>query len=209
MNDLLEEEIDIIDAFNYEMNLYGHKGFYSFTNFVDNGYYIYKDDGHWIVCFSEKGKVIKTKKYTNIYNLCLDILLKMNIETLPFQQRDWQMPRGTEVIITKNTDCPVDEIRKGVIIRSRVEMGEHGHSERIYDILGDDELLYTGLYGLKLYSDITFRTMEDYIKDSEKEIKDNKDTIEYLSEYNLSLSQNLLEVMGMMDTSLNNCKGIR
>jgi hypothetical protein len=112
------------------------------------------------------------------------------------------MPKGTEVIITNVTDCPIDEIKKGVIIRSKLEQKEHGKYERIYDVFGDDEKLYSGPYGLKLYGELCFRSLEDYVNDSEKEMRENIDTIEFLSEYNYDLSQNILEVMGMMDTFL-------
>ena len=53
-NELLEEEMEIIEIFIHELSLYGYKGYCSFYEKVDNGYYIYKDNDKWIYEFNEK-----------------------------------------------------------------------------------------------------------------------------------------------------------
>lgn len=203
--DLKEEEMEIIDAFGYEMEMYGYKGFYSFHEGIDNGYLIYKEDNHWVKSFVAKGEITKTKKYTNIYNLCLDIFDELKIDNFYFYKRDLKIPRGTRVIITKSTDCPIDEIRRGVIITSKFD---ETTSERIYQVLDDDGQIYDGLYGLKIYGDIYFRTMEDYIKDSEKEIADNVETIQELKGRSWALTFNIQEIYGDMDMEFGNGKGM-
>ncbi len=205
--ELLEEEIDIIEAFNHELELSGHGGFCSFTDFVDNGYYIYKENNFWVVCFNEKGVTVTSKEYTNIYNLCLDILLEMKIETYSFETRDWRMPRGTKIIIGKPNDCPIDEIRLGVIVNSRLVHDDHNHSERVYEVFGDDEKIYTGLYGFKLYGDVFFRSIEDYIRDNEKDLKENNDTINSLKDLNQDIAYNIIDAEGIKTRYLNEQSG--
>ena len=192
---MTEEEQKIIDVFSQELKEFGHDGYCSFTDNVDNGYYTFKDGDNWVYDFNEKGKTIKTERYTNIYNLCIDILEEMKIDTFFFKQRGVAIPKGTIVIITKQDDCPKDEILHGRVIGSFQEKKEHGGYEVFYQVIGDDERIYTGPYGLNYCNQVFFRTMEDYIKDIEKERKINIDTIKALVETNEELFVSLQEVM--------------
>lgn len=199
---LYEEEVEILEVFCFEMNQYGHKGYYSFYDNIPNGYFIYKEDSNWVLVFNEKGKATKEKKYTNIYNLCLDVLNELKIDDFDYNNRDLVIPRGTRVIITKSTDCPIDEINQGIIINSSINKKDNSQPERTYRVLGDDGKIYDGLYGLKLYGDICFRTMEDFIKDSEKDMVDNTDNIHYLVDRNWELYWTIQEVKGEKDRYL-------
>ena len=40
---LLNDEVEIIHEFMNELNMYGHNGYCSFGEKIDNGYYIYKN----------------------------------------------------------------------------------------------------------------------------------------------------------------------
>ena len=201
-NDILEEEVEIIEIFNSELKAFGHEGYCSFYENVDNGYFIYKDNGAWMVCFNKKGETVYRKKYTNIYNLCLDVLSELKMDDFYFKKRDLRIPRGTRVIITKSTDCPIDEINKGVIINSSLEARDHGMPERIYQVFGDDGVVYTGLYGLKIYGDICFRTMEDYIADIDKQIAENSEAIRVMKDINWDLYLKGQEIIGEKDRFL-------
>lgn len=202
-NKILEEEIEIISVFKYELKEFGRDGYCSFYEDVDNGYYIYKDNNIWIVDFNEKGKTISSKRYTNIYNLCIDLLNEMKIDTFYFDLRDIEIPRGTRVVITTPNDCPQDELNLGVIVGSDLQKNERGHSIRTYQVFGDDERLYTGMYGLKLYGDICFRTIEDYLKDIEKQKKENQEIIQELVDTNGDLIFLEQELLGEKDKYLN------
>lgn len=203
MNNLLEEEMEIINVFDHEMELYGHKGYYSFYEDVDNGYYIYKENSNcWVSCFNKKGKTVAFKKYTNIYNLCLDILEEMKVDDFYYLKRDLKIPYGTRVVITNSSDCLIDEFKMGAVVSSVLKHQDHSQDERIYQVFGDDGRLYSGVYGLKLYSDTCFRTMEDYIKDIENQRKENIETVKELFETNESLYFLLQEVNGEKDRCL-------
>ena len=208
IDELLEEEIKIIEVFSYEMNEYGHKGYYSFYDNIPNGYSIYKEDGSWICDFNEKGKTISTKKYTNIYNLCMDILFSLQIDAFYYARTDLKIPRGTRVIITKSNDCPIDELRKGVIINSKLER-DGAKSKIVYQVLGDDNEEYTGLYGINHYNEIYFQTMEDYIESIKEQIVDNTATIKELHDLNWSLYLNLNEITSEKDKYLENNGNIK
>ena len=186
-SELLEEEIRIIEIFSYEMNTCGHKGYYSFYEDLDNGYSIYKDEGFWICNFSKKGEVVETRKYTNIYNLCLDVLFESQADTFYLARTDLIIPRGTKVIITKSNDCPVDVVRKGIIIGSELVHTDRAQSERIYQVLGEDGIIYKGPYGLKIYSEVCFRTYEDFIENTKEQIVENNANIRELHDTNWSL----------------------
>ena len=201
-NELLEEEVEIISVFLKELKEYGHDGYCSFYEDVLNGYSIYKEDNYWVVNFNNKGKTIVSKKYTNIYNLCLDILDEMKVDDFYFQRRDLKIPRGTRVVITESTDCPIDELKMGVVVTSHLEKVEQRSPERVYQVFGDDGRLYGGLYGLRFYGDTCFRTMEDYIKDVERERRENMETVEELIETNGELYFTLQEVLGEKDRYL-------
>ena len=195
-NDLLEEELEIITVFNYIMDRRGHNGYYSFYDNVENGYYIYKDDGKWVVNFNEKGQTTIQKKYTNVYNLLLDVLNDLKISSFYLVQNDLRMPRGTRVIISKSTDCIIDEIKSGIIVdRKKQALYGSNKPERIYTVLGDNGKVYTGSYGLNVYGDVCFRTMEDYIKDITNEIEENKGTMQELYETIWELYLTLNEVV--------------
>ncbi len=202
-NELLEEEIEIIEAFNHELELNGYGGFCSFSDFVDNGYYIYKENNCWLYNFNKKGVTVISKEFTNIYNLCLDILTEMKIETYSFEKGDLRIPKGTKVIISKPTDCPIDEMNLGEIVNSRLVHDKRNHAERVYEVFGDDEQLYTGLYGYKIYGDVFFRSIEDYIRDNEKELKENNDTIVSLQDLNTDITFNIEEAEGIRIRYLN------
>ncbi len=186
-NNLLEDEVEIIEIFNYELKEHGYQGYCSFYEEVVNGYFIYKDHDKWIYHFNKKGEVIVEKRYTNIYNLCLDILETLKIDAFYFNKMDLRIPRGTKVIITKDEDCLIDELNVGEIVGSNVVPYSSFENRRIYQVLGEDGNIYQGLYGYKMYGDICFRTLEDYIKDTKEQIEENRDTIKELHETNWDL----------------------
>ena len=193
-NTLLKEEIEIIEIFCNEMDRCGHKGFYSFYDNIFNGFYIFKERNVWIVRYNEKGKNKSEKRYTNIYNLCVDVLNDLRIGLFYFAIRDIRIPRGTRVVITKSIDCMIDDIKEGVIINSSIKV--RGSTPEIcYEVKGDDGKIYNGFYGLRLWDEICFRTMEDYIKDVNNEIEENEDTIDELRETNISLNNDLEYIM--------------
>ena len=192
MEYLLEEEREIIDAFLYELGVLGHTGYCSFEEEIDNGYLIHKDNNYWVVTLYKKEhdnekEVVNTKNYTNIYNACLDILDKMKADSYFFEGKNIKIPRGTRVIITNSTDCPNDEVSIGIVYDSYLEKMENGNTERVYQVVDKDGRTITGLYGLKYYSDVCFRTMEDYIKDTERQRKENIESINSLIEANEDL----------------------
>ena len=201
-NGLLEEELEIIEVFNYEMNQMGYKGYYSFYSNVDNGYFIYKEGNIWVVNFNEKKQTTSQKKYTNIYNLCLDILNDLKISSFCFTQRNLKLPYGTKVIITKSTDCVIDEINEGIVVDSSLSHHDNNESRRVYTVLGSDGKIYNGLYGLNMYSDVYFRTLEDYIRDITKEISENKESIQELYETNWNLYLMLDDVINQKEKYL-------
>ena len=202
-SELLEEEIEMINTFKHELKEFGHEGYCSFDNEVENGYYIFKEDDIWAYDFNKKGITTVSKRFTNLYNLFEDILNEMKIDTFYFEQRDLKMPKGTRVVITKPTDCPNDELNMGVIVGSNLEKKEYGQSERVYQVFGDDGRLYTGLYGFKIFSDVCFRTIEDYIIDIEKQKKDNMTSIQELIDMNGELILIEEELLGEKDKYLN------
>lgn len=205
-NELLEEEMEIIEIFIHELSLYGYKGYCSFYEKVDNGYYIYKDNDKWIYEFNEKGETISIEKYTNIYNLCFDILEKFKIDMFYFNTRNIRIPHGTKVIISENKNCLIDEIKMGTILDSKIVPFSSFEERRIYQVLGDDGNIYQGLYGFKIYGDICFRTIEDYIKDTKKEIEENKGMIQELHETNWELFFTLNDAINEKNKYFNNNK---
>ena len=202
-NELLEEEIEIIDSFNKEMDMYGHNGYCSFNKEVENGYFVYKEDNYWTVEFYEKGKMISCNRYTNIYNACTSIMDEMKIDKFFFLKRDIRIPRGTRVVITKSSDCIIDEVKMGVIVTSQLQQKDHSQPERVYQVFGDDGRVYMGLFGLKIYGDIYFRTMEDFIKDVENQRKENVETAKELIDTNIELYLKLQDIKGEKDKYLN------
>jgi hypothetical protein len=201
-NEILEEEFEIIEVFNRELEIFGHKGYCSFTGDVENGYSIYKEDNYWVVEFYKKGMLTFCKKFTNVYNACLHIINEMQMDDFYFQKRDIRIPRGTKVIITTSTDCLIDELKMGVITNSYLVKKDHSQPERFYQVLDSDGRIYTGLYGLKMYGDICFRSMEDYIKDIEKQRLENIETVKELVDANRELYLQLQDVKGEKDKYL-------
>ncbi len=193
---LKDDEEEIVEAFSHNMSTYGYHGFYSFFDSIQNGYLIYNEDDHWVYKFYVKGEMQVTKKYTNLYNLCLDILKELKIDDFDYRSRDIKVPKGTMVIISKSSDCPIDDIKQGVIFNSTYDREKN---ERIYQVLGDDNLLYTGVYGFKIFERVCFRTMEDYIADCEEELSKNNEDIKDLQMRNWALTCNIEELKGKMD----------
>lgn len=201
-NEITEEENEIIEVFKQELKVNGYDGYCSFDGNVSNGYFIYKEGRNWVVEFNKKGSITSSKKYTNIYNTCLDILGEMKIDSYRFEKKNLKIPRGTRVIITTKNDCPFDGINMGVIINSSLESRNNSKPERVYQVFGDDDRLYSGIYGLSFYGDTCFRTIEDFIYDKEKEIKDNVETVKSLIEDNIDLYLSLEEIKGEKDRYL-------
>lgn len=208
-NELLEEEIEIIEIFNNELARYGHRGYCSFYENVENGYFIYKEDGRWIYQFNEQGKLKYEKRYTNICNLCLDILSDLKIDSLYYIRLDFKIPRGTRVIITKSTDCPADEVNMGIITESSIVHFGNAKPVRIYRVLGDDGKTYRGIYGLRISSDVYFRTLEDYISDTKEQIEENKEAIQELHEMNWDMFLALSDVISSKEKYLGENKIIK
>ena len=201
-NELLEEEVEIIYAFRYEMDYFGHKGYYSFYDEIDNGYLIYKENNMWVYKFYDNGLVANEKKYTNLYNLCLDLFFELQMDDFYFAKMDLRIPRGTKVIISKSTDCPIDEIRTGTIIDSEIDKNTF-QSERIYKVLGDDGMEYFGVYGMKIYNETCFLTLEDYLENTKEQIAEDKATIRELHDTIWSLYSNLESVNLIKDELFN------
>ena len=202
MPELLEEEFETIEIFRYVMNSFGHEGYYSFCNELENGYFIYKENKNWVLSFNKKGENVLKKKYSNIYNLCLDILEEQQIDDFYFKIRDIKIPSGTRVVVSSSNECPFDEIKWGVIINSELVLKDHSHSERIYHVMCSNGRIYDGPYGYKLDSDICFRTMEDYIKDITRQREVNIEISRIALEENQNLYFKLVEAQEEKDDYL-------
>jgi len=192
------EELEIMTVFNHEMNENGYKDNYSFYESVDNGYYIYVNNGQWNVDLKKDGKVIYKKKYTNIYNLCLDILKELKISNVYFEKRMLRIPCGTRVIINNINEEVNSEINEGIII----ENNKRCNNRYIYKVLGDDGKEYCGLYGLNNYTEIYFCTMEDYITDMNNQIEDNNYFIRNLHDINWDLCLKLNSLISQKEKYL-------
>lgn len=201
-NNMSLDEKKLFDIFSQVMNEVGSYNPLNVGNDLNGGCLIHKEDNMWILSLRDNGNIKVFRRYTNLYNLCLDIIRKMDDEKrtscLNLFIANVIIPSDTEVLIFKrNKDYEFDETNyiKGRIINKETnEIWIHGSAfkNNTYIVEGEDGNIYTCKYGNN-YNGYFFKTFEDYIghimyligcnnKKIEEIKKENKEYRELLSD---------------------------
>ena len=95
---------------------------------------------------------------------------------------------GEEVLIFSKYGFNTIPKMKGVIISSKesYDLSQHGSpwTQRVYNVVGDDKMVYFGTYGCASVWDYYFRTRQNFIYYLEGLIESNNKKIEELEEQN-------------------------
>ncbi len=181
------DEQYLIYVFNNLMSQIGYNSLYKFNENGDNGYYIYKEDGNWLLIKKSHGVEISLSRYSNLYNLCLDIIKKMDRNgeiCLNYFLANAIIPKDTEVLIFKRLkDGKLDNggYLKGKIIGKKKM--SNTVNNRTYLIQGEDNQHYTGSY-FDTNEGYFFKTIEDYLANIISVIENNNKTISDLNKEN-------------------------
>ncbi len=177
------DEQYLIYVFNNIMNQIGYNNLYKFNVNGYNGYFIYKEDGNWLLLKKSHGIEISLSRYSNLYNLCVDIIKKTDRNgeiCLNYFLANAIIPKGTEVLIFKRLKD--GELDKGGYIKGKI-IGKKKMSNQSYFIQGEDNQHYLGRY-FDTNEGYFFKTIEDYLGHIISVIENNNKTIEDLNKEN-------------------------
>ena len=194
MDNINYDEKCIMNVF---LNLMEQIGYGNIFVFGENNtrYSIYKEDNNWII--REKSDWgVEESHYTNIYNLCLDLIKKVHDNKkrdlcLRLFQNNIVIPKGTDVLIFHRIrGCNLDarDFIKGKIIGKRESDDMSFHESPWYDktyiVQGEDNEYYIGKYG-NAVEGYFFKTSEDYVSHIFSLIDKNNHQIKDLKKANL------------------------
>ena len=171
-NDMSLDEKKLFDVFSQVLSEVGSYNPLTTENSLTVGCSIHKENNMWILSIKDNGNIKVFRRYTNLYNLCLDIIRKMDDEKRTFCLNlflsNVVIPSDTEVLIFKRIkDYEFDEtnyIKGRIINKENSEIWIHGSAfnNNTYIVEGEDGNIYTCKYGNN-YNGYFFKTFEDYI----------------------------------------------
>ena len=120
------------------------------------------------------------------------------------------IPNGTQVLIFKyirewgpNQDD--EHFTVGSVQRSKPsnDLSHHGSPwcVQIYEVLGNDGIIYTGTYGTGLVGNNFFRTKEDHIEILKRKISSNEETIFQLQAKNADYNEQINSLVELQEQS--------
>ena len=178
-NALLNEELAVLDYMDSLVTDKDGMVFSDVDKNVENGLYIHKKNGVWIVEDNTTNNI--TIRFTNIYNLCRwYVNTYVNNWGIDIDSMPMILPRGTRVVIKDKRSQ--EGILYGNIVDYKVTVATDEHVYK-YIVVGDDDKVYNCIWlkrgkpnlDADIYMecseyDTYIRTLEDYAYNLREEI---------------------------------------